>query len=72
MANYCRAVTKSPRGTKMYVVKLKNLVIYVIFKDIAMHTYIFSEEINFFKVKKVVKNLIEGVTIWTLVTQLFS
>jgi hypothetical protein len=55
----------------MYVVKLKNLVIYVIFKDIAMHTYIFSEEINFLKVEKVVKNLI-GVTIWTLVTQLFS
>jgi hypothetical protein len=37
-----------------------------------MDTYIFNDEINFEEVKKVVKNLIEGVTIWTLGTQLFS
>ncbi len=36
-----------------------------------LHTYAFSDESNIEKVKKVVKNLIQGVRIWTLVNPTF-
>ncbi len=36
-----------------------------------MHAYGFSDEINFGKLKKVLKNLIEGAGIWTPVTLTF-
>ncbi len=36
-----------------------------------LQTYAFSDEINFEKLKKVFKNLIEGVKIWTPVTLTF-
>jgi hypothetical protein len=36
-----------------------------------LQTCVFSDEINFEKFKKVVKNLIEGVKIWTPVTLTF-
>jgi hypothetical protein len=34
-----------------------------------LHAYAFTDEINFGKLKKVLKNLIKGVKIWTLVTK---
>jgi hypothetical protein len=54
---------------KIYVVKLKNLFIYIIFK--ILHTCAFNDEINFEKFKKVAKKLKEGVGIWTPVTLTF-
>ncbi len=36
-----------------------------------LHTCVFNDEINFEKVKKVVKKLIEGVGIWTPLTLTF-
>ncbi len=47
----------------------KNLVICIILK--IFHASAFSDEINFEKFKKVVKNLIEGVKIQTPVTLTF-
>jgi hypothetical protein len=54
---------------KIYVVEEKNLVIFIVFKDISCRA--FSDEINFEKFKKVLKNLIEGVKIQTPVTLTF-